>query len=419
MSEQLKAVAWLLLSILAAGSMSFYVWEIWSVGQPPQFNDLYAPWWAARELLRHGRNPYSPELAHEIQTVIYGAPAVQPSPEDPKGIGGGFAYPPYAALLLWPTVYMSFSAARVGFLVVAALLLILSLALLLRVAGFRPSFLQSLTIAIFTAGSFPLLQGMKLENLSVIAASLIAATIYLLARGQLVLAGILLAISTFKPQFTVLLVPWLAIWALGEWRGRRRLIWSFLTTMAVLFLISQWLVPGWIRDFTGVLLAYRHYTYGHSLLDVWLSPKWGVPVSILVALAAIGSCWRYFRYSSDSKEFILVTSFLLAITLIIIPTLAPHAQLLLFPGFLCLLRSRKEPQSSPGIARLSSLAAWGLLAWPWSAATALLLAAMWLPITSLQHYWAVPLDVSPVLPLAVSFALASRIMAGSGTGDVS
>ena len=99
-----RPVLWLLLSVLSAASMAFYVANIWSANQPPGFSDLYAPWWAAHELFLHHRNPYSPAVAHEIQTVIYGAP-VAPSPDDPSGLAGGFAYPPYATLLLWPTVY--------------------------------------------------------------------------------------------------------------------------------------------------------------------------------------------------------------------------------------------------------------------------------------------------------------------------
>lgn len=69
----LKPALWLILSIISASCMSFYVAKIWSANQPPHFSDLYAPWWGAHELFLHGRNPYALAVAHEIQTVIYGA----------------------------------------------------------------------------------------------------------------------------------------------------------------------------------------------------------------------------------------------------------------------------------------------------------------------------------------------------------
>src|SRR5579872_2522297 len=187
-----RSVLWLLLSVVSAGSMAYYVLEIWGANQPPHFSDLYAPWWAAHELLLHRRNPYSPAVAHEIQTMIYGAPATA-SADDPSSIGGGFAYPPYAALLLWPTVYLSFSAAQKVFLVFSVLAMVLSLALWLRMLRCRPSPLRWLTLAFFFLGSFPALQALKLQNLSVIAAALIALTLFLLAGDHLVLAGIFLA----------------------------------------------------------------------------------------------------------------------------------------------------------------------------------------------------------------------------------
>jgi len=400
-----KATLWLFLSILSAGSMAWYVVAIWSANQPPQFSDFYAPWWAAHELLLHHRNPYSPAVAHEIQTVIYGAPASETSTNDPSNIAGGFAYPPYAALLLWPAVYLSFPDAQKVSLVASGLATLLSLALWLRALRFRLPLLQWLTIALFALGSFPALQAMKLQNLSAIAAFLIAVSLFLLSDDHLVLAGIFLALSTFKPQFTVALILWLALWTIGNWRRRSRLAWSFLITIFLLVLISEWLVPGWIRTFLSVLSAYRHYTYGHSLLDVWFTPGWGLLIGACLMLAALAFCWRYRMESADSKPFLGVISLVLAVTLIVIPTLAPHAQLLLLPGFLCLFCDRTLLSSSSAFSRMVLAAAWALLAWPWLASFSLSLAALRVPVSRLLRFWEIPLYTSPLLPLAVCLAL--------------
>lgn len=400
-----KPAMWLLLGVFSAGSMGWYVNKIWSANQPPQFSDLYAPWWAAHELLLHGRNPYSPAIAHEIQTVIYGAQVIATSSDDPAGIGGGFAYPPYAALLLWPTVYLSFSGAQKVFLGVSVAATVLSLILWLRILRFRPSPQMWLTIALFTLGSFPAMQAMKLQNLSVIAAALIGVTLFLLSAGHLVLAGILLAVSTFKPQFAIALIPWLALWTLRDWRRRRLLAWSFLATVLLLVLACEWLVPGWIRDFLNVLHAYRRYTYGHSLLDVWLTPPWGFLVAALLLLSTLALSWRHRSQSADSMRFEIATSMFLAVTVVVIPTLAPHAQLLLLPGFLCLLRCRTLLDSAGNLQRLLLSATWSLLAWPWIASFGLLLASIRFPISALLRFWNMPLYTSPLLPLGVSLAL--------------
>lgn len=408
-----KPVLWLLLSMLSAISMSFYVTEIWSANQSPGFSDLYAPWWGAHELLLHHRNPYSPAVAHEIQTVIYGAPVV-PSPDDPSGIAGGFAYPPHAAILLWPIVYTSFPTAQKIFLFLSVLATLLSLTLWLHALRLRLSFLHWIIAALFLLGSFPALQAIKLQNLSLLAAALIVLILFFLSRNHLVLAGILLAASTFKPQFTVALIPWLLLWVTADWRRRRSLALSFLCTAFLLFAVSEWLVPGWIPSFLRIVSAYRRYTYGHSLLDVWFAPTVGPIASAALLLGALALCWPHRTQSADSPRFLLATGLLLAANVVVIPTLAPHAQLLLLPGFLCLLPAVTAPSTSTSFARTLRAAAWMLLAWPWLGAFGLLLAAFCLPADTLHGFWQIPLYTSPLLPLAVSLALSFLVRAPSG-----
>lgn len=391
-----RAWIWFAISVIAAASMAHYVWAVWSYNQPPGFSDLYAPWWAAHELFLHGRNPYSTEVAHEIQRVIYGAPSL-PSADDPAGIGGGFAYPPYATLLLWPTAYVSFAAAQKIFVVAALLLTLLSLELWLRAARFRPPPLEWWTIAFFVLGSFPALQALKLENLSLIAAAMLAAAVYFISAEQWVAGGVLLAIATFKPQFTIALIPWLAIWTITDWRRRRALAFSFLAAMAALLLASSWLVPGWVSSFVSVLRAYRHYTFGHSLFDVWLTARYGFVASLTVLLSVWGLCWRD-RGRPD--RFFAVVSLLLAVDVVVIPSLAPHAQLLLVPGFLYLAQN--------GTSRPRTLA-WALLGWSWIAAAGMLVARVGMPVADLARYWQWPLYTSPLLALAVAVAVGVRL----------
>ncbi len=407
---------WLLLGLVAAASMGYYVEEIWGANQREQFSDLYAPWWAAHELLLHGRNPYSPAVAHEIQSVIYGS-AVSASADDPSGIGGGFAYPPYATLLLWPLVYTSFLSAQKIFVFLSVLVTLLSLALWVRVLRWRPSAVSWVTLALFVIGSFPVLQGLKLQNLSLVAAGLLAIAVALLAGDHLILGGILLAGCTFKPQFTVALVIWLLVWTCADWCRRHSLLWSFLISFGVLAAVSELLVPGWIPSFLRVVDAYRHYTYGHSLLDVWFTPRFGPFVSAGLLLGTLGLCWPHRLQPANSPRFLLATSLMLAANVVVMPTLAPHVQLLLLPGFLCLLPAVRPRGGTTPAARMARSAAWILTAWPWIAAFSLSGAAVWVPAAQLHRFWQVPLYVSPVLPMAVALGLAFVAHGASNPGN--
>jgi hypothetical protein len=415
MRETPKTISWLILSVIAAGCMGFYVKKIWSAGQPAHFSDLYARWWGAHELFLHGRNPYTPAVAREIQTVIYGAPQTVDYPGDPSEIAGGFAYPLYTAFLLWPTVYLSFSTVQIIFLWALIFVTLGSIPLWLRAFDFRVSRAVSFLLVVLTLGSFPAMQGIWLENLGLIATALLAATVALLATGHLIPAGILLAMSTFKPQFTIVLIPWLALWTASDWRRRQFLAWSFLSAMLLLIGGSEWLQPGWVSCFIWTAEAYKHYTFGHSLLDVWFTSRGGPWAAAALLLTVLALCWRYRRHTADSPGFFLAISFILAATLVVIPTLAPHAHLLLLPGFLCLLRYRSSFSSSIRFTRPILLSVWLLFGWPWVAAAALMMAAVVLPAAALLPSWELPLYTSPLLPFAVLLALGFLIYTRQAT----
>jgi hypothetical protein len=385
--------------------MWYYVTHVWSVGQPAQFSDLYARWWGAHELLLHHRDPYSPAVTREIQIVIYGAPVAPSHPSDAAELAGGFAYPIYVAFLMWPTLHLAFPAVQALFVCLFVVLTLVSLWLWLYALRWRLPAAKLLILAVFTFGTFPVLQGLKLQNLSLLVAFLVASAMASVSADHLVVAGLLLAGATIKPQFVILLIPWLALWTMGDWRRRQRLVWSFLAATSVLVLGGEALAPGWISRFLSVAQAYRRYTYGHSLLDVWFTQRIGSVVGVVLVLVVLVLCWRYRSDPAQSSRFFLASCLVLATTLVVIPTLEPHAQLLLLPGFLFLLRYGCRIWRSGKVARLFFVATWILLGWPWVAAFGMMLAAIWLPAGTLLRFWALPLYTSPLLPFGMLVVL--------------
>jgi hypothetical protein len=392
---------WLILSALSAFSMWYYVANVWSVGQPAQFSDLYAQWWGAHELLLHHRDPYSPAVAREIQIFIYGAPVVSSHPGDLAELSGGFAYPIYVFFLMWPTLHLGFPAVQVLFRCLFIALTLASLWLWIYALRWRLPAAELGIVAIFAFGSFPVLQGLKLQNLSLLVAFLVVATMASLVAGYFTAAGLLLAAATIKPQFVVLLIPWLALWTISDWRRRRRMVWGFSAAMLVLILGSEGLAPGWISRFLTVVRAYRRYTYGHSLLDVWFTQRIGSVVAVVLVVGVLALCWRCRSDPATSSRFFLASSLVLATTLVVIPTLEPHAQLLLLSGILLLLRYGSRIWRSGKVARLLLVGAWVLLGWAWVAAFGMMLATIWLPADALLRFWALPLYTSPLLPFGI------------------
>jgi hypothetical protein len=400
-----------LLALLSAPSMWCYVQEVLipyqradaaAHGRPRgNLSDLYPRWLGTRELLLNHRNPYSPEVTREIQAGYYGRPLDPGRAADPRD-QQGFAYPIYVVFLLAPTVRLPFALVQEGFRWLLVVLTVASVPLWLAAVRWHPKPMVNFMLVVLTIGSFPAVQGIKLQQLSLLVGALVAACMAFVAGDHLVAAGVLLAVATIKPQLAAPLAGWLVLWALGDWGKRKGLIWGFALALMALLGAAQYVLPGWIPDFYSAVLAYRKYTAGAgSLLDALITPGWGRVLSFVIVAAAAGVCWRLRRQGADSFAFALISSMVLAATVVIVPMVAPYNQVLLLPGIFLLVRERARIWNKNRLARFSCFAAALLVLWPWLATFSLALASIVLPTQSLERAWTLPLYTSLGIPLGI------------------
>ncbi len=364
-------------------------------------SDLYPRWVGARELLFHHRDPYSPQVTREIQEGYYGRALDPNRPGDPKD-QQGFAYPLYVVFLLAPTVPLRFEVVQVAFRWFLVVLTAVTVLMWLRVLAWRPSPTMTCILLVLTLGSFPALQGFKLEQLSLLVCGMVAGCAWLLASGHLALAGAFLALATIKPQLTLPFAGWLTVWAFADWPARRKLVWGFALTMAALLAGSELLLPGWVSRFRDAVSAYREYAgAAGSALDVMLTPTGGKIIASIIVLGIIWACWLARRQPAESTLFVLVSSLVLAATVVIIPTFAPYNQLLLLPGILLLVRGRAEIWQTGWPQKGAVLICVLMVFWPWLATTCLTLASAVVPAGKIERAWQMPLYTSLEIPVAV------------------
>jgi Glycosyltransferase family 87 len=401
-----------LLAALAAASMWIYANRILRAQQIAEaaahdrprgnLSDLYPRWLGARELLLHRRNPYHSDVTREIQIGYYGRPIDPSRPNDPKD-QQAFAYPLYVVFVLAPTVGLPFVVVQQGFFWLLIALTAASVPLWLRAMGWRWSITGELVWTLLALGCFPAVQGLKLEQLTLLVAALVAASMMAIVERNFVGAGILLAVASIKPQLVWLLAGWLLIWVLGKWGERRSLFWSFLISMAVLFTASEILLPGWIREFRAASAAYFRYTGGgRSVLDVLLTPLWGRILSVIFVSIAFVLLWRVRNADERTLEFQWSLAFVLATTLLVMPTFAPYNQLFLLPGVMLVVHCIRRLRQESAVSRFLLILAGVSVIWPWFAAAALVIAALFLPAETVQRGWAMPLYTSTVIPIVIA-----------------
>jgi hypothetical protein len=412
-------ILWPTLAALAATSMWFYVDRI-LVGhqladaaehERPRGNlsDLYPRWLGARELLLRGRNPYGPEITLEIQQGYYGR-ALDPSrPNEPKD-QQGFAYPVYVVFPLAPLIGLSFHTVQIIFHWLLLGLTAASVLLWLRVLRWQPPlFLTAIGIAL-TLGSVPAVQGVKLQQLSLLVAALLAASAASMSCGFLFLGGVILALATIKPQLSGPMVVWMLIWAASDWRKRRSFAVGFAATMVALLIGSEIVLPGWWRMFWEAIRQYHQYTQNQSILDQlvnWLlGPYCGQALAVLAVLAGAVPLSKLRREAADSGGFGRAVALTMALTLLIVPMFAPYNQVMLLPAVLLLIREGRVLIPKSRVLRFVYAVAGFCLAWQWIASLGLSLIWFVSPEQALNG-WKVPFYATFAFPVLV-FALAVR-----------
>lgn len=363
-------------------------------------SDLYPRWLGARELLLRHRDPYGAEVTREIQAGYYGRELDPNRPNDPKD-QQGFAYPVYVVFLLSPTIHLPFAAVQAGFFWLLALLTAVTVPLWLRAIGWRPPRKVQVILLALTLGSFAVVQGIKLQQLSLLVGFLLAASAALLTSGYLAISGGLLALACIKPQLALPLAGWFTLWSLAR-RQRWRFLVGFYITLGVLIAAGEYELPGWIARFRQAVAAYGDYTGGsRSLLDVLVGQGFGRILAGLVILTVIYFCWKKRNESENSAAFASMLALVLAATVVIIPTFAPYNQVLLLPAIFLIVRSWDLLRQKSAVARTVAFVATALLLWPWLAALLLSAASVALTPDTVQQAWATPLYTSLEIPLGV------------------
>jgi Glycosyltransferase family 87 len=343
-------------------------------------NDFYQVWLTSRELLQHRSDPYSPEITREIQIGLYGHPLDPPRPGDPvdRRI---FPYPAFADLLFWPSAEFPFAPMRVAVVCVLALLTLASVPLWTRALEWRLSPISLAVILLFTLCSYPALEALYAAQLGLLVAFLLAAAMVALQQHRFLLAGIFMAITTIKPQVTVLAVVYLLLWSLYDWRVRGRFCLGFFSTLALLVGTSLAVLPHWIQSWIHTILAYRHYNPPPLVAQVLtspLGPRLAGPATFVLTAAsiviAIALAWHHRAAAYGSFAFWITLTLLLSITtIIVLPGQAIYDHLILLPGILLLVRYRSELREAGPVPRALQSAGLLVLLWPWIAAFAVIL----------------------------------------------
>lgn len=373
-------------------------------------DDFYPIWLTARQWRIEHLDLYGREMTREIQTGLFGHAL---EPKDPMGRSTDyrqFAYPAFTDLLLWPATLLEFPRLRLLLAVVLPILTALSIAFWILALDWHISALRLASIVVLTLGTYELLEAFFAEQPGLLVSFFLAGAALALRRNRLLLAGVLMSLTTIKPQVTILAAMYMLMWSFAD-RERKRFWVGFLSVVAGLVAASVWVWPHWIEEWIGILTGYHRYAMP-PLISVLLGPRLSVyvgPVLIGAALT-VGAilAWRTRQAGVESQTFWRTVSLLLALTSIaLLPGQAIYDHVVLIPGILLLLQCWRRLRDAGPVSRTLLWAAAVVLMWPWVSAFALLVLRSIAPaLSNSDAIFVMPIRTAASLPFAVIALLA-------------
>lgn len=419
----------MVIAILAMFSMWFYAGSVLATYQTKEarrtgrpmghVSDMFGPWVGACALLVEHRDPYGIEVTQAIQRNTYGRPLDLANPSDPKD-QQRLVYPVPMLILVAPQAYLSFDTVRSITNVLLFLMTIASVPLWMRALNIRATRWATALATILMLGSWPVVQGLHLQQPTLAISFVTAAACASAASGHLRSAGVLLAISIAKPQVAAPIIGWFIIWTAVNWRERRTMLLSFAETSAVLFGASEVLQPGWILKWWTNVRAAKAYMEADIVLSTALGKYAGLAITVVAVVAIVAV---FLRRGRDPKYFPLCVSLASVGGLLVTPNWLSYNQFVLLPAILWVCFTLGESKQPRLASRLIYAIAAAVLAWAPVTAIVLTFMSLFGSRQSAEQLWQVPLIAVLYTPAAVTAAVAvhashydkARVNAGQET----
>ncbi|HLF87659.1 MAG TPA: glycosyltransferase family 87 protein [Anaerolineales bacterium] len=302
--------------------------------------DFLDRWTGASKWVVEGLSPYHPNVTALAQQMIYGRPA---RPEEGEDLHH-FVYPFHSMIFFAPFGFLDFPQARALWMTLLELSIVGLVIVSLRLLKWEISRVKTILFILFSFswvyGAHTLLVG-QFAGLN---ALLIALVLLTLQRNQDIRAGILLALTTTKPQMVVLLIPFLILWALTT--KRWRLISSFGITLGILLVASLIILPTWPLEMWGQLSAYPIYAVSISpveMIGVFFPVLAGWGTTLATGLIVLTLAWSWWQSRTKTGRVIIWAALLsIVVTNLIIPRTTTSNFMMMLPAFFLGLMSLEQ-----------------------------------------------------------------------------
>jgi len=223
-------------------------------------------WTGTRMFLLNGWSPYSDETSQEIQKIfdeISGEKVVVPS---------YFVYPFYTVLVFAPFALIpNLTVAETAWLVFLELSILGVLGITFLLSNWKPKVMILLAVFLFTIGWYHTVKPLLNYDISIFIILVIVAGLLMIRLEKDAFAGFLFALSTIKPQITIVLILYILLWTFSQ--KRWKVIIGLFGSLLVFSLLGSLFYPDWILQNIRQVYLYSNsivVTSSWLVLQNWL-----------------------------------------------------------------------------------------------------------------------------------------------------
>jgi len=253
--------------VLGLGLIALLGWVNYRyAAENPGGNDFVVHWIGTRSFLYDGLSPYSDETSERIQRFVYGRPA-RPGEHELR-----VAYPLYSVMLFLPfALIKNFIWARAIWMTVLEIGLAATALLAARLARWRPGMWLLILYLLFSLVWYHAVRPLINGNAVILVILALVGALLAIRTRQDEIAGMLLALTTIKPQLVVLVLVFIVIWAMAHRR------WKIISWLAAsVFILSAFaalFLPDWLWQNLREVVRYPGYnppgTVAAAFAEFW------------------------------------------------------------------------------------------------------------------------------------------------------
>ncbi len=339
----IKEVLQILLLLIIVGLFIFG--NLQYTAKNPGGNDFLVHWVGTQSFVKEGISPYSDVVALRIQNLVYGRPA-QAGEHELR-----VAYPFYSVFLFLPfSLIEDFTVARALWMTLLELLIIISAIILIKMVNWKPKFLISFLMIVFSLFWYHGLRSIINGNAVVVILFLVVLSIYAINHKQDELAGISLAFLTIKPQVILFFIIFIVLWSVVN--RRYRVIFWFLGSFTALIILSLFILPTWPMEFIREVLRYPGYNPPGTPATALAAILPGIGRQLGVILTVFSGVillieWFFGRNSKEIK-FIWISSLTLVLGQWMNIQTDPGNFLIMFPAIIVIFKIIEDRWKNSG-----------------------------------------------------------------------